>query len=387
MKVTMVCDVLGAENNGTTVAAMNLYRSLKAKGHTVKIVCPDKDREGKEDFFVVPTVNLGVFNNYVAKNGVTIAKCDESILKKAIEGSDVVHVLIPFSLGRHTVKICNELNIPVTASFHAQAENLSSHVFLKDSKLASKLIYKNFYNHFYKYVDAVHYPTEFIKNVFESSVKKKTNAYVISNGVNKRFVKREVSKPEELKDKFVILFTGRYSKEKSHKVLIDAVKRSKYEKDIQLIFAGAGPLEEKLKEYSKKNLTNMPQFQFFGREEMVDCINYSDLYVHPAEIEIEAIACLEAIACGLVPVIANSSRCATKAFALDEKNLFKNKDSKNLCEKIEYWVEHPEEKKARSLEYLGFATEFDQDNCMDNMEKMLKDVIELRAKSVNSVNN
>lgn len=387
MKVTMVCDVLGAENNGTTVAAMNLYRSLKAKGHTVKIVCPDKDREGKEDFFVVPTVNLGVFNNYVAKNGVTIAKCDESVLRKAIEGSDVVHILIPFSLGRHAVKICNELNIPVTASFHAQAENLSSHVFLKDSKLASKLIYKNFYNHFYKYVDAVHYPTEFIKNVFESSVKKKTNAYVISNGVNKRFVKREVSKPEELKDKFVILFTGRYSKEKSHKVLIDAVKRSKYEKDIQLIFAGAGPLEEKLKEYSKKNLTNMPQFQFFGREEMVDCINYSDLYVHPAEIEIEAIACLEAIACGLVPVIANSPRCATKAFALDEKNLFKNKDSKNLCAKIEYWIEHPEEKKARSLEYLGFATEFDQDNCMDNMEKMLKDVIELRAKKGNSVND
>ncbi len=387
MKVTMVCDVLGAENNGTTVAAMNLYRSLKAKGHTVKIVCPDKDREGKEDFFVVPTVNLGVFNNYVAKNGVTIAKCDESVLRKAIEGSDVVHILIPFSLGRHAVKICNELNIPVTASFHAQAENLSSHVFLKDSKLASKLIYKNFYNHFYKYVDAVHYPTEFIKNVFEGSVKKKTNAYVISNGVNKRFVKREVSKPEELKDKFVILFTGRYSKEKSHKVLIDAVKRSKYEKDIQLIFAGAGPLEEKLKEYSKKNLTNMPQFQFFGREEMVDCINYSDLYVHPAEIEIEAIACLEAIACGLVPVIANSPRCATKAFALDEKNLFKNKDSKNLCAKIEYWIEHPEEKKARSLEYLGFATEFDQDNCMDNMEKMLKDAIELRAKKGNSVND
>lgn len=378
MKVTMVCDVLGSENNGTTVAAMNLYRNLKAKGHTVKIVCPDKDKEGKEDFFVVPTVNLGVFNNYVAKNGVTIAKCDEDILRKAIEGSDVVHILVPFSLGRHAIKICKELNIPMTASFHAQAENLSSHVFLKDSKLASKLIYNNFYNHFYKYIDAVHYPTEFIKNVFEGSVKKKTNAYVISNGVNKRFVKREVEKPEELKDKFVILFTGRYSKEKSHKVLIDAVKLSKYEKDIQLIFAGAGPLEEKLKDYSKKNLTNMPMFRFFGREEMVDCINYSDLYVHPAEIEIEAIACLEAIACGLVPVIANSPRCATKAFAMDEKNLFKNKDSKDLCKKIEYWIEHPEEKKSRSAEYLGFATEFDQDNCMDNMEKMLKDVIELQ---------
>ena len=383
MNVTMVCDVLGKENNGTTVAAMNLYRSLTAKGHKVKIVCPDKDKEGMEGYFVVPTVNFGkALNGYIAKNGVTIAKCDEGILRKALEGSDVVHIMIPFSLGRHAVRLAHEMGIPVTAGFHAQAENLSSHVFLKNSKLASKIIYKNFYDHFYKCVDAVHYPTEFIRDVFESSVKHKTNAYVISNGVNKRFVRREVNKPEELKDKFVILFTGRYSKEKSHKVLIDAVKKSKYEKNIQLIFAGAGPMENKLKKYASKHLTNMPQFKFFGREEMVDCINYSDLYVHPAEIEIEAIACLEAIACGLVPVIANSPRCATKAFALDEKNLFKNKDSADLCKKIEYWIEHPEEKKRRSQEYLGFATEFDQDVCMDNMEKMLIDVIKANKEKV-----
>ena len=33
MKIAIVCDVLGEENNGTTIAAMNLIRSLKAKGH------------------------------------------------------------------------------------------------------------------------------------------------------------------------------------------------------------------------------------------------------------------------------------------------------------------------------------------------------------------
>ena len=31
MKIAIICDVLGKENNGTTVAAMNLIRSLKAK--------------------------------------------------------------------------------------------------------------------------------------------------------------------------------------------------------------------------------------------------------------------------------------------------------------------------------------------------------------------
>jgi glycosyltransferase involved in cell wall biosynthesis len=49
-----------------------------------------------------------------------------------------------------------------------------------------------------------------------------------------------MEKPEAFRDRFVILFTGRYSKEKSHKVLIDGVARSKYKDSIQLIFAGTG---------------------------------------------------------------------------------------------------------------------------------------------------
>ena len=41
MTITVVCDVLGEENNGTTIAAMNLIRSLKAKAE-VRVICPMK---------------------------------------------------------------------------------------------------------------------------------------------------------------------------------------------------------------------------------------------------------------------------------------------------------------------------------------------------------
>lgn len=46
MIVTVVSDVLGVENNGVTIAAMNLIRSLKEKGHTVRVLCPVWDRRG-----------------------------------------------------------------------------------------------------------------------------------------------------------------------------------------------------------------------------------------------------------------------------------------------------------------------------------------------------
>lgn len=38
----MVCDVLGEENNGTTIATMNLLNYLKHKGHEVRVLCADK---------------------------------------------------------------------------------------------------------------------------------------------------------------------------------------------------------------------------------------------------------------------------------------------------------------------------------------------------------
>ncbi|MBO4216469.1 MAG: glycosyltransferase, partial [Clostridia bacterium] len=108
-------------------------------------------------------------------------------------------------------------------------------------------------------------------------------------------------------------------------------------------------------------------------------INSADLYVHPAEIEIEAISCLEAIACGLVPVISDSPRSATRFFALDEKNLFSCNDSSSLAERIDYWLDHPEEKAARSREYIGYTEQFDYDVCMDRMERMMLLVHESRC--------
>ena len=50
MKIAVVCDVLGEENNGATHAGMNLIRSLIAKGHEVRVVCPDEDRKGQAGY-------------------------------------------------------------------------------------------------------------------------------------------------------------------------------------------------------------------------------------------------------------------------------------------------------------------------------------------------
>ncbi len=374
MKVTIVCDVLGEENNGTTIAAMNLIRTLQVKGHQVRVVSGDQSKRGLPGHYVVPPRSFGIFNGYVAKNGVSLAKPVRSILEEAIDGADVVHILVPFSLGHAAVLLCREKGIPITAGFHCQAENFTNHIFLMNARLVNRLIYKYFYWRVYRYCTCIHYPTQFICDVFEK-VTHPTNHYVISNGVNKVFARREVKRPPELEGKYLILSTGRYSREKSQKVLIDAVAKSRHRDQIQLVLAGKGPQENALRKRVKKRGIREPVFGFHTREELIGIINLADLYVHPAQIEIEAIACLEAIACGKVPVIADSPRSATRHFALTEKNLFRCNDSSDLANRIDYWLDHPEEREECSRAYLGYARQFDFDNCMDAMERMLLDAV------------
>lgn len=372
MVVTVVADVLGEENNGTTVACMNLIRYLKKCGDTVRVVCCDKDKKGLPGYYIVGTFSLGlVANHIIRKNQVSLARPDRRIVEEAVRGADVVYVLVPFLLGRCALKEAARQGISVAAGFHCQAENLTSHFQLMNCRAANHIVYKEYYRDFYKKVDAVHYPTAFIRDVFEKAVGRRTPAYVISNGVNEIYKKQPAQRPPELDGKFVILFIGRYSREKSHGILIDAVAASRHRDDIRLIFAGKGPRTEEILRRCRRRGIAQPVMEFYSREELVNVINYSDLYCHPAEAEIEAISCLEAIACGKVPLINDSPRSATKAFAADERSLFRCGDRRDLAGKIDYWIEHPEELAKASEGYLAGGKTVYQEHCMEKMREML----------------
>src|SRR5574344_301484 len=235
MIVTIVTDVLGEANNGTTIAAMHLINSLTEKGHTVRVLCPEENKKGVENYYVVPTINFGVFQPIVDHNGVSLAKGDPMTVARAIHDADEVHIMMPFALGRKAAQLCAEFGKPVSAGFHVQAENVTAHFFNWMGNTAiNKAVYRNFWNHFYKYIDAIHYPTQFIRDEFESVIKRKTPGYVISNGVSSDFVHKDVKRLPELEGKFVILCTGRYSKEKRQALLIKAAKASKYSDEIRL---------------------------------------------------------------------------------------------------------------------------------------------------------
>jgi glycosyltransferase involved in cell wall biosynthesis len=194
--------------------------------------------------------------------------------------------------------------------------------------------------------------------------------HVISNGISDNFRPRAAQKPPALQDKFVVLMTGRLSAEKRQDLIIRAVKKSRYEEQIQIILAGKGPRAAFLKKLSR-GLTNEVVFAFYPQDKLAEVENYADLYVHASDAETEAIGCMEAFACGAVPVISDSPLAATGQFALTDKNLFQAGNADSLREKIDYWIEHPAEKALLSQRYIAYAEHFRVERCAAKLEQIL----------------
>ena len=84
---------------------------------------------------------------------------------------------------------------------------------------------------------------------------------------------------------------------------------------------------------------------------------------------------MEAFACGLVPIIAESSRSATPQFALDGRSLFPAGDSAALAAQIDWWIEHPEERKTMEVRYAEHAKKYALEESIRQTEEMFRQAI------------
>ncbi|WP_420832869.1 glycosyltransferase [Treponema putidum] len=371
----VVLDQYDSENNGTTITARRLVRGLINMGCNVRVISTGKAEDNK---FTVNELKFPIVDKIIKSQGMMFAMPDEDALYEAIEWADLVHFVMPFFLSVKGLKIAQKLNKPHTAAFHVQPQNITYSVGLGKSKLVNDFLYHLMKNTFYKYFRHIHCPSVFIANQLKEHGYT-AETHVISNGVADHFTYKKTDKPKEFENKFVILMIGRLSKEKRQEILIQAAGKSKHAENIQLIFAGKGPQKRKYEKLSR-HLKNKPIFTFCTQDELIEIISYSDLYVHTADAEIEAISCIEAFSCGLVPIIANSVQSATPQFALDERSLFIAGSADNLAEKIDYWLDNSEERKKQEIKYAEYGKEFAHEACLQKMilmfEKEMQDSTE-----------
>lgn len=371
MKILIVIDQFDDANNGTTISAKRFAEGLINLGHEVYVVSTGKPDENK---YVVKKMPLPIIASKIIKSqGMTFALPNKDILREAISKVDVVHFYMPFLLSYEALKIAEELNVPHTAAFHVQPENITYTIALGKNTKVNDKIYGFFRDKFFNRFTHIHCPSNFIANELINHGYT-AKMHVISNGVGEDFRYRKNNKTEEFKDKFVITMIGRLSNEKRQDLIFDAITKSKYNDRIQLVLAGKGPKLNKYRELGEK-LANKPVIDFFDKEHLLELLGMTDLYVHSADAEIEAISCIEAFACGIVPIIANSKKSATPQFALDDRSLFEAGNSDDLAKKIDYWIEHESERKEMEYKYAENAENYRIEKSMKKIEEMFEEEI------------
>ncbi|MEE3484458.1 MAG: glycosyltransferase [Bacteroidales bacterium] len=376
MKILFGIDAFQSHSNGTSISAQRYAETLRTMGHEVRIIT---NTESSYPDYIYPLKELkNPLGPLLHANGYQFASPNEKVIDQALDWCDIVHVYTPFFLGCKIKKMAKAKGKPLTAAFHVQAENISSAFHVGKVEKVNRMLYRFHYNTMYKGIQHIHCPSQMMADELKH-YGYDNQLHVISNGISDDFVYSRPTNEKQSSDKIVITMVGRLSPEKRQDLIIKAVKMSKYEDRIQLQFAGMGPMEKKYRRLGKE-LTNPPIFGYYTREELIELLHNTHIYVHASDMESEAIGCIEAFATGLVPIISDSPLSATKQFALDERSLFKVDDATDLKNRIEYWIEHPNERKEMEIKYAQEAQKYRLTKVIRDFESMLEDAITCQSK-------
>lgn len=376
LTIVLVCDTIGHEGNGTSNSALQFAEELERLGHHVRFV-----GIGSREYPAQPEW-IPLVTRVASWQQMQFARPDEALFRRAFSGADIIHCYLPFSFGRTAVLTARSMGIPATAGFHLQPENvLYSAGPLRYIPFADRIIYRLERTELYSLVRHVHAPSQMIAEQLRHHGY--TNKlHVFSNGYDPHFspaptpdaqhAAQNAWQQAEKENGFTfadprirpgntgkpirIVASGRLSNEKDHITLLRAVGLSRYRNSIDLRICGTGPIGERLR-YMADRLGIHARIGFVPHDRLVTVLRGADLFIHPSIVDIESISALEAIACGIVPIIARSPLSAAGQFALDDRSLFPARDARALAARIDWWIEHPRQRQEMGPLYARYARE------------------------------
>lgn len=380
MKVLFVINNIYAKGNGLCTSAQVTVKYLREAGVDARFLTAENPSpKGGQPDFPLKRVHVPVFQYVLDNNGFVFAKTDKDMVRKAVEWADVVHLEEPFWLEKSVAKLAKKMGKPVVGTFHIYTQNILNEIpFMNVPAWCNDIYMKLWIRKYYKDYDHLQCPTEPVKRLLEK-YHCPAKLHVISNGV--RIPQERVVAQTPTYPPYKILSVGRFSKVKGQRVLLEAMKYSKYAEDILLYFAGKGTDKEYLEKQADILLNNgtlrhPPVFAFHTHEGLKKVARTAYLYSHNASLEVEGLGCIEALCNGLVPIIAKGELIGTTDFALDERSVYTCGDAKELAQKIDWWIEHPQERDEMAQKYADFARTKDVHFSIEKLLAMYNEALE-----------
>lgn len=379
LKVLILCNNAFVKGNGLCTAIQATVKRLRDTGVDARLMAAvNADSDGAQPDFPLEHFKFPLFEPIIYANGFRYAKTDGKRMEEAISWADVVHIEEAFPLEIKAANIAGKLGKPVVGTFHLFPENITANLRIAKLTPVSNLILYAWRDWVFNKCSYIQCPTDLVRQHLENH-HFKSKLLTISNGIETSHdeIRPEQNNPDS---PIKILCVGRLSKEKDQATLLEAMKYSRHAKDIELHFAGKGPLYNTYKKTADKLLkkgivSHEPRFGFYDKEELARLSSEAYLYIHCAWVEVEGLSCVEALREGIVPVIAKGRLTATSQFALDERSIFPVFDAKALAEKIDWWIEHREEHDRMRKLYAESVKKYDQTISTAKLIEMYKSAL------------
>lgn len=288
LRIGMVCPYSLTIPGGVQAQVLGLARSLRAKGHEVRVLGPCDGPP--PDPFVTPLGNSlpTAANGSIAPLAPDVSAALRTARALNDEAFDVIHVHEPFAPGPSLTAVMLKL-APTVATFHSAGYTSSYRMWGKSMKIiAPRIDIRTAVSK-----DAVELVQQYLGGEYE----------VLFNGIEVDRYRPLSTHTAQSKRENAIFFIGRHEPRKGLAVLLEAMK--KLPADVTLWIGSDGPETETLKEQYKGDA----RIEWIGRisdEEKIERLHRAGVFCAPSlHGESFGVVLLEAMA-ARTPVVASS---------------------------------------------------------------------------------
>lgn len=343
MKILLAGQAYFREDNGQAVFTVRLARELGRRNHRVMVLAPSEDgRTGDE---TGQGVELWRIRTTRLPHNVNISTFPEKAVSRALDkfAPDIIHLQDHYFISRAVFQVTRKLAIPTVGSNHFLPENLTANLPVPGTLKhpLNWLLWSHMLS-LYNKLAAVSTPTKTAADILRSrNIRPRVTP--ISCGVDtSRFHPCEQQQRRQLRKRFgfsgdgpVFVYVGRLDREKGLDTVVRAFARID-RPGCRLVIAGKGSFQGRLEKLCDQlELQDRVSFPGFMSDTDLPCLlNAADCFVMAGFAELQSIATLEAMACGL-PVVAADARALPELVGHGENGLlFKTQDVASLTDAL-----------------------------------------------------
>jgi len=372
--------------DGGAIAQHRIVHELINKGHDVRVIAPSfsfkntiEDDNGSTIYrpraFLLP---------FYMNNKYHFTPFPLLSVKKILDTfkPDVINVCSPYPISICAVIWAKKKHIPLVGSIHILPENVLAPFFTSALYPTMVKYTWSYLVYFYNLVDWATVPTQTGAVMYQEKGLT-TPVTPISNGVNTEMFK-PTNNGEYLRKRFnlpkkpLILYTGRINQEKNVDVLVKAIPSILNKVDAHFLFCGSGGLKpEMMKLTQSLGVDAHTTFiDFLDWADYPNIYTLADVFVMPAESELQSIVTLEAIATGVPPVVVNKG--AVPELASAENGLvFEPQDSNQLATNIITILSNKKLRNTMKKNSLKLSEQHSMDAVGTQYEQVYEKVLEL----------